>query len=285
MSYQQRGFTLVELMVSLLLGVIISGAIIQVLVSNQVTSRLNQAMASAQEGGRFIVQRLRDDVLRAGLYDRNSPLLNRDVDTLAEESFIHQRTINLPGDFIQRPLLGASQGADGAADTLVISMAGSSDCRSLQHGYNGTERFHVVNEYFLEDGQLKCRGFDGRALRGLKAAQGHDGNAAYTLLDDVVDFQVQYGIAFTNAAENELGRPAQYVTAEQLAALRGQGASVVTIRFAVLVKGDGQVNLPQAAQFKLLNEALQNAPDNGYYRDFGATVVLRNSKNWFGASQ
>ena len=51
----QRGFSLVELMITLTLGLVISGAIIQVLVSSSVTNKLNQAVAQVQESGRFIM--------------------------------------------------------------------------------------------------------------------------------------------------------------------------------------------------------------------------------------
>ncbi|MEC7452439.1 MAG: prepilin-type N-terminal cleavage/methylation domain-containing protein, partial [Pseudomonadota bacterium] len=48
----QQGFSLVELMITLTLGLVISGAIIQVLVSSSVTNKLNQAVAQVQESGR-----------------------------------------------------------------------------------------------------------------------------------------------------------------------------------------------------------------------------------------
>ena len=49
----QQGFSLVELMITLTLGLVISGAIIQVLVSSSVTNKLNQAVAQVQESGRL----------------------------------------------------------------------------------------------------------------------------------------------------------------------------------------------------------------------------------------
>ena len=276
----QQGFTLVEMMVSLVLGIIISGAIVQVLVSNQVTANLNQSMASAQEAGRFIIQRLRSDVLWAGHHDRFDPALNRDVDIIAEEVFVQGRAVNIAGDFNQRPGLGSIQGADGAPDTLVVSRSGSRDCRGFPLGYNGDEFFHVVNEYFIQNERLMCRGFDGRFLRGLKAAVGHDNHNAFPLLDGVVDFQVQYGVAFPQLAPAEqASRPLQYVTADALPIVRGNQGHVVAVKIALLVRGDGNVRLDQIGEFKLLNENLGPAPDNAYYRQFETTISLRNVKN------
>ncbi len=47
----QQGFSLVELMITLTLGLVISGAIIQVLVSSSVTNKLNQAVARLLRAG------------------------------------------------------------------------------------------------------------------------------------------------------------------------------------------------------------------------------------------
>ena len=53
-----RGFSLVELMISLALGLVITGAVLQIMVSNQVTNSFNTAVAQVQDSGRFIMLRL-----------------------------------------------------------------------------------------------------------------------------------------------------------------------------------------------------------------------------------
>jgi type IV pilus assembly protein PilW len=77
---KQKGFTLVELMISLVLGLIISGAVIQILSSNTVTDGLNRAIANAQESGRFIISRMRQELMMTGRYDVLDPNLNQLVD-------------------------------------------------------------------------------------------------------------------------------------------------------------------------------------------------------------
>lgn len=193
-SRQQRGFTLVEIMISMALGLIIAGAVVQVMVSNQVTEKLNRGIASTQESGRYIINRLRSEMLMVGLYDQLSPQLNNDVDIVNENVFVRNNPIILPGKFAVRNQLGSVQGIDGASDKLVVSLQGFQDCRGYTLGYPDQEEFYVVNEYFVDDNKLKCTGFDGRYLRGLKAAEGHNAHNSVTLLDDVVSFQVTYGI-------------------------------------------------------------------------------------------
>ena len=277
---RHRGFTLIELMISLTLGLLISGAIVRVMVSNNEVESLNRALTSAQENGRFIVSRMRSEVLMAGRYDSLSPRLNTDVDIVAEAAFITKHPIPLPGDFTGGSNLGAKDGVGGADDTLVISYQGDTDCRGYKLGYASNEEFYVVNEFFVEQQQLKCRGFDGRVLRGQKAATANDNNKAYTLLDDVYSFQVQYGIANHLIAGDNSARPVRYVSADLLAAQLAGGGQVTAVRIAVLVKGDSDVTIEPTPQFKLLNEAPFSPSEKRFFKQFETTISLRNVKNF-----
>ena len=62
----QVGFTLVELMVAMVLGLIIIGSTAQVFLANKQTFRLNQALARVQEDGRFAMQSISRDLRMAG---------------------------------------------------------------------------------------------------------------------------------------------------------------------------------------------------------------------------
>ncbi|MDM7859741.1 PilW family protein [Alteromonas sp. ASW11-36] len=275
------GFTLIEIMITLALGLLISGAIIQVMVSNSVADRLNRAIASAQESGRFIVNRLRSDVIMAGRYDLLDGNLNRAVDVVEEAAFVQNHPIPLPGDFAVRPVLGAIEGPNtGDSDVLVISLQTDRDCRGYTLGYNNNDQFYVVNEYFLDGSQLKCRGFDGRYLRGQKPAAGHNGHAAFTLLDDVESFQVLYGVANPLIAGDDSARPVQYIPADQLLGAIAANGQVVAVRIGVLVKGDGQVKISQSASFVLLNEDPISPGSDHIYKQFEVTIALRNMKNF-----
>lgn len=276
---KQSGFTLIEIMISLALGLVISSAVVQVMISNSLTEKLNRAVASTQESGRYIISRMRTELLMVGLYDALNPMLNADVDIAEEESFLRNHPIPIAGDFSARPLLGSTQGVDGASDTLVVSLQAQRDCRGFTLGYDPGEEFYVVNEYFVSDGKLKCRGFDGRVVRGQKVAQGHNNHAAYTILDDVLSFQVSYGVADPLSNNGET-LPTQYIDASGLAAAFGASQQVVSLRLAVVVKGEGDISLDQELTFKLLNEDSLTAPDKGLYKAFETTVTFRNMRNF-----
>jgi type IV pilus assembly protein PilW len=276
-SNKQGGFSLIELMISLTLGLIISAAVVQVMISNNSTERLNRSIASAQENGRFIIARLRNDLIMTGRYDTLRPNLNKDVDIVVEAAFVHNNPIPVVGDFSNGLTKGVSEGAGTTSDTLMIALQASKDCRGATHGYVD-EEFMVVNEYFLEGTELKCRGFDGRVLRGLKAEV--DDNTAYTLLDDVTSFQVQYGVTDNIVSKDNSARPVKFIDADTLGVEKAAGALVVAIRIALLLKADSDVLINPVPKFKLLNEEPIQPSEKRLYKQFETTITLRNSKNF-----
>ncbi len=66
-SYKnQRGVSLIELMVSMVLALVISSALVTMYLSSRATSRLEEGMARVQEGGRFGMEFLGVDIRMAG---------------------------------------------------------------------------------------------------------------------------------------------------------------------------------------------------------------------------
>jgi type IV pilus assembly protein PilW len=276
---KQKGFTLVEIMISMALGLVISGAVIQIMVSNSVTEKLNRAMASSQESGRFIINRLRGEMLMVGLYDQMNPKLNIDVDVVNENNFVRNHPVILPNEFAVRTTLGASQGTVGGNDTLVVSLQSNMDCRGYALGYENDEEFYVVNEYFVDDNKLKCRGFDGRYLRGQKAAEGHNSHNAITILDDVTNFQVTYGIT-DSASTSRSAIPTRFITADGIQNAVNNDRTIIALRIALVVRADSDITVENRPSFRLLNEANYTPSDNGLYKSFETTITLRNMKNF-----
>jgi type IV pilus assembly protein PilW len=277
---RQSGFSLIELMISLVLGLLISSSVIQVMISNNMSERLNRAVASAQENGRFIVSRLRNDILMTGRYDPLSPALNTDIDIVEESTFVKNNPVPVVGDFVSGASIGAKNGTSGGSDTLVVAMQASQDCRGNHFGYAEDEEFFVVNEYFLDNTSLKCRGFDGRVLRGQQGANLNDSDNAYTLLDDVYSFQVQYGMSDVAAAQDNSARPVKFIDASTLDIEKAAGSQVVAIRIALLIKADSNVIISPVPSFKLLNENAIQPTEERLFKQFETTITLRNSKNF-----
>lgn len=71
---RQRGLTLVELMVAVTIGLIITAAVAQVYISSRTSYTLEEGMARVQENGRFAVEFLAYDLRMAGYSGCNSKL-------------------------------------------------------------------------------------------------------------------------------------------------------------------------------------------------------------------
>ncbi len=278
----QSGFSLVELMITLTLGLVIAGAVIQVLVSSSVTNTLNQAVAQVQESGRFIMSRLSAEFYEVGRYDLVMATIDDSVDIVAEAAYVQNRPIVLPGDFASNASLGSEQTSNGGSDKLVVSLLGTADCPGHHHGYAPNDEFHVVNYYFVSGSTLKCTGYDGRVLRGMKAQVSSP--ATVVLLDNIESFQVQFGVA--DDITSSQGQAVRYVTADALSALRDANQQVVSLRWAVLLKSyQNEVQQTQAQQFAMLNETAKTLDTSHYYQVFSKTLALRNMKNFVRSSQ
>lgn len=275
---KQSGFTLIELMIALVLGLILSSSIIQIMISNNMTERLNRAIASAQENGRFIISRMRNELLMTGRYDTLQPSLNTDVDTIVESAFVLNNPVPVVGDFTNAATKGSIEGANGASDILMVGFQGLEDCHGSKHSYLADEEFYIVNEYFVEDTTLKCRGYDGRVLRGLKSSAST--NDSYAILDDVYSFQVQYGVTDTLISQDNSARPVKFIEADTLGAEKAAGAQVVAIRLAILLKADSEVLIDPVPFFKLFSEDSIQPSEKRLYKQFETTITLRNSKNF-----
>ena len=64
---KNKGFSLVELMVAMLLGLLITGAALQLFLANQQSFALQQTLSRVQENGQLFVRFLVSDLRRAGL--------------------------------------------------------------------------------------------------------------------------------------------------------------------------------------------------------------------------
>jgi len=127
-----KGFTLVELMVALALGIFLTGGVVLMFSANKAASLDAEQLARMQENIRFASGLMIRDIRNAGFRD----------DVVLEVA----DWANIGSDF-------ATVGAQGEAQSLDIKYGGRGTC---------VEEFDVeklvVNRYFLRDGSLFCVG-------------------------------------------------------------------------------------------------------------------------------
>jgi len=151
-----RGFSLVELMIALVLGLVVTLAATQMFNINQRSFQLQQAMADIQEQGQLTLRFIANDIRMTGFFD---PDTAGDVGVVVSGG------------------MASANGASGASDRLTIAYHGREDCE----GGTSVDLTQVINSYWVSDGALRCNG-------NLSAASG------VALIDNVESFQVLYGL-------------------------------------------------------------------------------------------
>ncbi|OFI32815.1 hypothetical protein BFC17_05020 [Alteromonas lipolytica] len=269
------------MMISMLLGLIITTGVIQVFVSTRSTNSLNQAISEVQEYGRYITLRLQDELREVGRYEQTLGNIDNSVDLVTESSFVLRQPVALAADYAVMGALGSLEGVGNASDELVVNLLAEQDCSGNRFGLAAPMQLHIVNHFFVEDGQLKCQGYSGRYLRGLTG--NFIPSDEVVLLDGVQSMQIEYGLS-GDITEND-GRVIRYVDGSHLSNARLANMQVVAIRLALLVQSP-PIKLQNLANEKvtLLSEAPLTLDKNHYYQVFNVAVALRNSINYVGSA-
>jgi type IV pilus assembly protein PilW len=241
MKRPERGFSLVELMVALVLGLLITAAAVQLFTTNHRTFQLQQTVSGVQEDGQLLLRFLISDLRRTGL-------VMEDV-TPTRAMGVQLTSYTVAGG---RTFPASTEGTD--SDRLTIGFNGTEDCE----GDTVTSATEVINTYYLDDGALHCEG----SLNG--------GTTGVELLPGVEAFEVLYGI---DSSKDGVLRVDRYVNKGAVGT-----NPVVSVRVGILLSQTNQV-LPKAdgsKSFYVLNKKVDEPEDRSIRRMFTTTVQLRN---------
>ena len=203
--YAQKGFSIVELMIALALGSLITLAAVQLFSTNQRTFQLQQGLTDVQEQGRFALDYISRDLRMMGF--RNPDVASADPGLLLADSTVNGQVIP------------ASQDGGGVAagnDRLTFSFhakEGDTDCEGDVLGAAVAPAL-VANTYWVggaNNDQLLCAGSIDSATVGLVVVEGVD------------SFQVQLGIDTTAdgvPAAGHYRRINEVVATDQIVAVR-----------------------------------------------------------------
>ncbi len=262
----EQGFSLVELMVAMLIGLIVTLAATQIFTANLRSSETQRVMTEVQESGRYALNMLASDIRRAGIPRSDASLAAGNA------------------GFIVDPVvfgLDASReggAAEDANDQIAFRFYGVSDCEGESApGATFDDPALIVNTYYVVQNadsgvnELFCRGDVNPATDGAAMISGVD------------SFQVQYGLDRPlTPGESRLDRVAfagRYVNANDAA---GATESVVSVRLALLVSAeiDNLPDLKNDQVFQVLDKQLTNGEgvlqEAKMRRLFMSTVKLRN---------
>ena len=265
MPRHQAGFSLMELMIAITLGLVVLLAVGSIYVGSQQTYRVQEDNARIQEAGRYALEVLGRSIRQAGAN--------------AEMNF------NKTADALQCNVPGVCD-AIGGADGVIVAGVASPD-RLIVQFYAGSEELNSVSGLWIA---RDCTG--GQAVLGTVVTNTFSINGtnlqctgsvagAQPLVDNVVDFQVVYGID-NDASGNPGYQSADLYMAAPTAA---QWPSVVTARVCVQIRSanNGLTTSPQtylncagALGTATGTAAFSTAGDLRLRRSFVATYSLRN---------
>ncbi|ERP86867.1 MAG: PilW family protein [Pseudomonadales bacterium] len=234
---RQNGFSLVELMVALVLGLIVSAAAIQLFTTNQKTFVLQQTASQLQQDSQQIMRFLVRDLRKTGLvWDSVTP--TQDMGVLFDDW--------------SAEITASDEGADN--DVLTVAYNGTTDCA----GNDAGGWVEVASTYYVDDGSLYCKG-------------SIDTDVVVELVPGVESFQVLYGI--DTVADGELAA-SRYVDADSVPADTPVVSVKVGLLLKrennVLPVSDGN------RKFHVLGEAYDEPEDRAMRKAISMTVRLRN---------
>lgn len=247
---RQRGFTLVEIMVALVISLFLVAGLIQVLISSRQVYRVQDGLARIQENGRFGMDFITRSIREAG------------YPAISDKPAVNY------GKFDGTAIRG-EEGTSGTPDTITLSFDAGTDCLgndTLTVSVPGGSVGRAVNQFFLEDGSLKCKTFnptDYPSALTLRQTQ--------PLIDNVEDMQILYGI--DRSGDQAANR---YVNAT---GVDNDWNNVVSVRVCLLVRSVEDNLLNEKLSYQDCNGSSKTPTDRFVRRIFISTINLRNRIN------
>jgi len=180
---RQRGFTLVELMVSLTIGLVLLAGVAQVFASNKQANRYNESLSELQDNGNFAMQFITTQLANAGRVP-NPQLFNRAGQDPSDWSTLEAQVYpaaNLP--------VGGTEGGT-SSDSLIINVAYPNTITTPPANCAGTSvptpgNFTLGNNYGITNTLTIATGASGRPALFCNGVE---------IIEGVENLQVEYGV-------------------------------------------------------------------------------------------
>ena len=281
------GFTLIELMISLVLGLLISAAVIQVYLTNTKTASTQKSGSELQEASVFGLQQLESHLRLANLGNSVTSI----TDTTAGGGIvISPENIGLASSDTSKNLYFTRTGGDSNitginSDQLTIQFKNTTgikiaDCESADIDPKAT----VIERYFIRSSSTTGQGLllacdAGRVtdtgITGLSANYQSGGSEVILGVDQ---FKILLGIQTDAPSDAGLMR---YLTASEYLALSGIKPPITAVKIGLIVRGSSPViGSDVATSFKLLGatQPLKSGQPKLVRTTYESTTLLRNAR-------
>jgi len=240
---KQTGFSLVELMVAVTLGLILVAIIAQIYVGSKQTYRTQDDLARLQEEGRYAMELISRSLRLAGY----------------RSDFTQSYSTAFPAT---TEAIGGTAGATADdPDTLIVRHYGSGagagdnsirDCTGAV--VNGTTRAQMTFSVASGSLQLQCQ---------------RDANPAVSLISNVRDMQILYGVDTSATPDN-------VVDIFQTASPAPSWDNVLAVRICIEMQTANDNVSPAMQTYTDCNGMPKSATDRRFHRTFSTTIALRN---------
>jgi len=247
---KQKGFSLIELMVAAMLGLILLAGVIQIFLSSNQSYILQDKLATIQEEGRFALIYLENQIEMAGwnAEDNNDNL----------------------------PAIDFDNSSNDTNDTLALSFVKTVNAvDNLDCNGNVVDSGLVTNQFSVNaDDELVCKGL-------VKTASSTTFSDPQTLISGVDSFQVLYGVETGMVCPD--GSVDRYMTSEEVVNANLTN-NILSVRVGLLLKSDQDVfSQNEKSSFQILDKVFEypsasaTSGDKLLRRLFQQTIFMPNS--------
>lgn len=242
--FHQRGVTLIELLIAMVIGLFVIAGVGQIFLSSRASYNLQERMGNLQENGRYGLFFLQRSIRRAGY--RPPPIAGTPI--MGPSVFTPDPSSLTCGS----GSVATCNGAGTASDQITVNYQGSVDClgNPTAPSSSVTDTFFISTDTTTGLNRLMCRG---------------SGNpAAQPLVDGIENMQVQYGIDTTND-----GYADSYVVANSVT----DWDKVVSVRVALLASTKSNDSAASGVAGVVFGDTASDAMSYQVLENLSATVA------------
>lgn len=294
----QYGFTLIELMISLVLGLLISAAVMQVFLTSQRVDRIQTAASEIQDKAVFGLQSIEPQIRLAnmgndGVSINDKTIMGGIILTVGNEVATNVNAAVKNGDqagnFVTRSVATNLSNTDKPSDQLTIQYINTIgrdlfDCEGVRIAPNE----HVITRYFIAGdansgnnirSNLSLRCDAGRIEN--KVAQDFT-DTGQVIIENIDQFNIRLGLQQPVVVAGQTSYQYADMSINEYMALTGDKPPIVNIRIAILARSTANSPEASAESFNIFGttqtlKAQANAPSH-LRRVYETNVLLRNAR-------
>lgn len=269
LSYPQRGFSLIELLISMVIGLVVIGAMMAAYLGTGVSSRNTRALAQITEDASVALNVLRSQIGMTGY--ANPVGFDAAGKFTVAGPLVGASLVGCNADFsdLDQPIGTLACGDDETADAIAVVYqadernsvvgAGGDPLDCLGNGIPADAGVWVAySRFYVTGGQLMCHG--------------PGANESQALVDNVETMQITYGVS-GGAGSDQPNQVVRYEDASTMSA--DDFANTMSVRVCVLIRSADEVMDQETSYVNCAGD--ETDPGNKrMYRAFTSTIVLQN---------